>query len=135
MFATSEKDMLTHLEQGDVADTIASYFDQSNSKIKPSTKSKLSLHDVDDFLEGLSGLTKEAEQTSALGGFSVHCTSNDLKMVIRLIKGDLRMGSGAKPVLEALHKDAYEAFNASRNVEAVVKQVLVLREELGRSGH
>jgi len=132
VFATSEKDMLTHLEQGDVADTIATYFDQSNSKIQPSTKSKLSLHDVDDFLEGLSGLTKEAEQTSALGGFSVHCTSNDLKMVIRLIKGDLRMGSGAKPVLEALHKDAYEAFNASRNVEAVVKQVLVLREELGR---
>ena len=52
-------------------------------------------------------------------------------MVIRLVKGDLRMGSGAKPVLEALHKDAYEAFNASRNIEAVVKQVLVLRHEWG----
>ena len=100
-------------------------------QVKPSSKAKLSLHDVDAFLHRLSGLTREAEQTSALGGFAVHCTSNDLKMVIRLVKGDLRMGSGAKPVLEALHKDAYEAFNASRNIEAVVKQVLVLRQECG----
>ena len=86
------------------------------------------MQDVDGFLDKLTGITKEGDQTSALGGFAVHCTSNDLKMVIRLIKGDLRMGSGAKPVLESLHKEAYEAFNASRNVEAVIARIQALRQ-------
>ena len=34
VFATSEKDMLVHLEQGDVADTVATYFEQSSSKVR-----------------------------------------------------------------------------------------------------
>lgn len=54
------------------------------------------------------------------------CTANDLKMLVRLIKGDLRIQAGAKHILEALHKDAYEAFNSSRNIERVIEKVLKL---------
>ena len=129
IFATNEKEMLTHLEQGDVADTVATFFDKSSSKVQPSKSSKLTLKDVDQFLDKLTALTREGDQVSALGGFAAHCTSNDLKMLIRLIKGDLRMGSGAKPVLESLHKEAYEAFNASRNIEGVIAQILEHRKQ------
>ena len=57
------------------------------------------------------------------------CTVNDLRMLVRLIKHDLRIGAGAKPVLEGLHRDAYEAFNSSRNVVGVIDRVLELRKQ------
>lgn len=53
--------MLESLEQGDVAETIREYFEKSE-KIKPSTKSKLSIQDVDNFLDYLTRLTREEDQ-------------------------------------------------------------------------
>ena len=36
--------------------------------------------------------------------------------------------AGAKHILEALHKDAYEAFNSFRNIEKVMDKILELRK-------
>ena len=78
---------------GDVAETITRFFDESDA-ISRASKSKLTLYDIDTFLSKLSTLTKADEQTMLLGNMSKKCTSNDLKMTIRLIKGDLRMNAG-----------------------------------------
>ena len=56
------------------------------------------------------------------------CTAEDLKMFIRLLKGDLRIQSGPKHILEALHPDAHEAFNSSRNIDKVIERIIELRE-------
>ena len=33
--------------------------------------------------------------------------------------------AGAKHILDGVHPDAYEAFNSSRNIEAVVEKVIL----------
>ena len=43
------------------------------------------------------------------------------------LKGDLKIQAGAKHVLDALHPDAHEAFNSSRNIEKVLDKVVELR--------
>ena len=127
IFEADEDNMLEDLEKGDVAETIAAFYETSEN-VKAATKSKLTMYDVDDFLENLSSKTREDEQIGALRKFMTKCTVNDLKMVIRLIKADLRMNAGAKHVLDALHKDAHDAFNSSRNIESVVQQIIELRK-------
>ena len=121
-----EEDMLEDLEAGDVAETIEKFF-QRSKKISPVPKSILTVHDTDDFLEKLSKLTKEDEQQYELTKIAKKCTGNDLKIIIRLIKHDLRIQAGAKHILDGLHKDAYDAFNSSRNIVGVLDRVLELR--------
>lgn len=129
IFITDESEMLTDLEQGDVAETISKFFEDSQSKkVQPAKKATLTIHQVDDFLDSLTALTKEEDQFQALSAMATKCTINDLKMVIRLIKGDLRMTAGAKHILDALHPEAHEAFNSSRQVGKVVAKILELRE-------
>nr|XP_018909326.1 PREDICTED: DNA ligase 3 isoform X2 [Bemisia tabaci] len=123
LFGADQDEMLEDLEQGDIAETIKNFFDRSQ-KLKPAKKSLLTLQDVDNFLERLTMLTKEEDQMAHFKQIAVKCTSNDLKMVIRLIKGDLRINAGAKPILTAIHEDAYQAFQANQDIEAVVKEAL-----------
>ncbi|RZC37982.1 DNA ligase A M domain containing protein [Asbolus verrucosus] len=115
--------MLEHLEQGDVSETIQEFFEKSR-KFKPAKKSTLTLQEVDEFLEELSSLTKEDEQMNHLKIFAAKCTGNDLKVVIRLIKHDLRMNAGAKHVLDGVHPDAYQAFQSSRDIKTVITRCL-----------
>ncbi|XP_033618788.1 DNA ligase 3 isoform X5 [Fukomys damarensis] len=93
-------------------------------------KSLLTIQEVDEFLLQLSRLTKEDEQQQALQDIASRCTANDLKCIIRLIKHDLKMNSGAKHVLDALDPNAYEAFKASRNLQDVVERVLQNEQEV-----
>lgn len=111
-------EMIEDLEQGDVAETVRIFFEQHGT---PSSKSKLTLQQVDAYLERLSKLTREDDQEELLRNLSARCTGNDLKMIVRLIKHDIRINSGPKHILEALHPDAYQAFQASRNLEEVVR--------------
>lgn len=127
IFKTKESEMLTDLEQGDVAETIAKFFEDSNN-VTPCKKATLTIQNVDQFLQSLAKLTKEDDQFAALFDLTKQCTSNDLKMTIRLIKGDLRMTAGAKHILDALHKDAHEAFNSSRQINTVLDKIVELRE-------
>nr|XP_024219376.1 DNA ligase 3 [Halyomorpha halys] len=122
IFLTDQDEMLEDLEQGDIAETIKVFFEKS-SKVKPSQKSTLTLHDVDQFLEYLSKLTREEDQINHFNKIIPRCTSNDLKAIIRLLRHDLRINAGAKHILDAVHEDAYEAFQASRDINAILEKV------------
>ena len=126
IFGTCEEEMVEDLSEGDVAETVGKFFEQSRKLVAPK-KSDLTLHDVDDYLEELSKLTKEDEQQEKLAKVTRRCTVNDLKMFIRLMKGDLRIQAGAKHILDGVHPEAYEAFNTTRNIVAVVDKVIEVR--------
>uniref|UniRef100_A0A4X2LDQ5 DNA ligase n=1 Tax=Vombatus ursinus TaxID=29139 RepID=A0A4X2LDQ5_VOMUR len=128
IFKCSQDDMIRDLEQGDVSETVRVFFEQSRS-FPPAAKSLLTIQEVDEFLLQLSKLTKEDEQQNVLQSIASRCTANDLKCIIRLIKHDLKMNSGAKHVLDALDPNAYEAFKASRNLQDVVERVLANQQE------
>ncbi|BFZ23274.1 hypothetical protein BsWGS_26312 [Bradybaena similaris] len=122
IFGTNLQRMVADLDQGDVAETIRWAFDESKV-LKPQKKSDLSLKEVDAYLDELSQMSKEEDQQKVLTKVAKRCTSNDLKMFVRLIKHDLRINSGAKHILDGLDPNAYAAFQASRNLRDVVERV------------
>nr|KAG5691523.1 hypothetical protein BaRGS_017736 [Batillaria attramentaria] len=95
IFGTDLQEMVDDLDQGDVAETVKVAFEKSQL-LTPPKKSTLSLQEVDALLTKLSQFTKEDDQQRVLTKIAVKCTANDLKMVIRLIKHDLRINAGAK---------------------------------------
>ncbi|XP_053341540.1 DNA ligase 3 [Clarias gariepinus] len=119
----NQDEMVRDLEQGDVSETVRMFFDASKS-FPPSTKSLLTIQEVDASLNRLAQLTKEDEQQAELEAIAKKCTGNDLKCYIRLVKHDLKINSGAKHVLDALDPNAYDAFKASRNLGDVIDRVL-----------
>lgn len=121
MFNTNQSEMLEHLEQGDIAETIQHFFELSK-RIKPTSKSTLTIGEVDEFLEELSQLTKEDEQIEHFEKIAPKCTANDLKIIIRLIRHDLRMNAGAKHILQGVHPDAYEVYQSSRDLDTVISR-------------
>ncbi|GBP14778.1 DNA ligase 3 [Eumeta japonica] len=123
IFDTDQDDMLSHLEQGDVSETIRYFFNKSKS-IQPFSKSVLTIQDVENFLSDLSKLTKEDEQIYHFKKIVKQCTLNDLKTIIRLIKADLRITAGPKHILEGLHPDAYDVFQTSQDLDMVLNRVL-----------
>ncbi|XP_023939121.2 DNA ligase 3 [Bicyclus anynana] len=123
IFRIDHDDMLTHLEQGDVADTIQHFFTKSQA-FKPASESTLTIHNIEDFLADLSKLTKEEEQIYHFKKIVKKCTLEDLKMLIRLIKGDLRINAGPKHILEGVHPDAYSVFQTSRDLDMMLNRVL-----------
>lgn len=118
-----ESSMLEDLEQGDIGETISSFFSKSDA-LRPNIKSVITIQEVEKFLAKLSTMTKEVEQMNHFKSFIVRCTENDLKMIIRLIKHDLRINAGPKHILEAIDKDAYTAFQVSNDLEAVIQRCL-----------
>ncbi|XP_075237081.1 DNA ligase 3 isoform X2 [Lycorma delicatula] len=123
LFVEDQDEMLEDLEKGDVAETVRVYFEKSTTCI-PLKKSSLTVQEVDEFLEYLSKLTREEEQLNHFKKISSKCTSNDLKMIVRLVKHDLRINAGAKHILEAVHPDAYAAFQASRDITSVINRIM-----------
>lgn len=129
IFDTDLDDMMEDLEQGDVSETVFKFFEDSEG-CPPCKKSTLTIHDVDHKLDTLQGLTREDDQEAVLRSIAKKSTANDLKAIIRLIKGDLRITAGAKHILDALHPSAHEAFKASRDLEDVISRI----EEQKKSG-
>ncbi|CAJ0967636.1 unnamed protein product [Ranitomeya imitator] len=128
VFNCNQEEMVRDLEQGDVSETVRIFFEDSKT-FPPAAKSLLTIHEVDEMLNQLSKMTKEEDQQKVLEDIARRCTSNDLKCIIRLIKHDLKMNSGAKHVLDALDPNAYDAFKASRNLGDVVERVLRNRQQ------
>ncbi|KAF2365283.1 DNA ligase ATP-dependent [Trinorchestia longiramus] len=122
VFMTNQEEMLEDLENGDIAETVRIFFEESRH-VQPSSKSGVTLPMVDAWLSKLEGMSKEEEQIAHLSTVAAQCTSNDLKMVVRLIKADLRINAGAKHILDGIHPDAYSAFQTTRNISAVLQQV------------
>ncbi|XP_043252498.1 DNA ligase 3 [Colletes gigas] len=118
-----EDEMLEHLDKGDVSETIRLFYEKS-VVYKPPHRSLLTIQEVDEFLNKLSFLTKEDEQTQHFRSIISRCTANDLKMIIRLIKHDLRINAGPKHILGAVHEDAYRAFQTSRDLNSVIERCL-----------
>eukprot|EP00050_Salpingoeca_kvevrii_P020889 m.103651 g.103651 ORF g.103651 m.103651 type:complete len:1100 (+) comp9072_c0_seq1:161-3460(+) len=116
-------DLMTDLENGDCPETCRKAFEDSTTSIKAQVKSSLSINDVDEFLSRMTGLTKLEDQEREFRMVLKHCTGNDLKYIIRLMKHDLRMNAGPKHILGALDPDAYEAFQASNDLEDVITRV------------
>ncbi|XP_078617244.1 DNA ligase 3-like isoform X1 [Branchiostoma floridae x Branchiostoma japonicum] len=123
IFGVNLADMLTDLELGDVSETVRKFFEESE-RCLPAKKSKLTIQEVDESLEILAQMTKEDDQMRELNKIAKKCTANDLKVVVRLIKHDLRINAGAKHILEGLDPNAYPAFQASRNLADVVERVV-----------
>ncbi|KAM6983889.1 DNA ligase 3 isoform 2-T2 [Tautogolabrus adspersus] len=128
IFRCNQDDMVRDLEQGDVSETVRMFFEDSKS-FPAASKSLLTIQEVDTTLTRLAQLTKEDEQQTELEDIAKKCTSNDLKCIIRLIKHDLKMNSGAKHVLDAVDPNAYDAFKASRNLGDVIERVLRNQQE------
>jgi len=122
IFQADVEDMMEDLEQGDVSETVFKYF-QLNKVSPPIKKSSLTVHDVDEFLDSLSKLSREDEQVQALRSIVKLCTGNDLKTIVRLIKGDLKITAGPKHILDALDPNAHEAFKASRDLKDVIERI------------
>ncbi|KZC14850.1 PREDICTED: DNA ligase 3 [Dufourea novaeangliae] len=118
-----EDEMLEHLEKGDVAETIRVFFEKS-VVVQPARKSVLTVQEVDQFLEDLTCLTKEDEQILHFRSIVSRCTSDDLRMIVRLIKHDLRINAGPKNILAAVDNDAYKAFQTSRDLVTVLERCL-----------
>ncbi|XP_055848015.1 DNA ligase 3, partial [Episyrphus balteatus] len=121
IFRTNEKDMLIDLEQGDVSETIRKYFESSKG-ISPSAKSTLTLAQVEETLINLTNSGKEDYQIDIFSKLCKKATPEDLKMLIRLIKQDLKINAKARHVLDAFGPDAYPAYQSSRDLDAVVDQ-------------
>lgn len=120
VFDINEKTILNYVEdQNDIGLAIQHFFEKSK-KYKPARKSTLTLHEVDEFLETLTNLQKKDDQFQHFKSFIEKCTGNDLKVIIRLIKHDLRMNAGTKHVLEALHPNAYILFQSCRDIRTVI---------------
>lgn len=121
IFSLKHDDLLQDLHAGDVSETIASFFKKSKA-VKPVNESLLTLTDIDDFLEKLVPKTREEEQVQHFEALCKKCTTEDIRTVIRLIKKDLKMNCREKHVLAALHDDAYDSFQKSRNLSFIIKQ-------------
>ncbi|KAI0232597.1 hypothetical protein LSAT2_017077 [Lamellibrachia satsuma] len=126
VLGTSQKDMVENLEQGDVAETVKIFFEKSHN-CPPQKKSVLSIQEADWMLMNLSQYAKEDDQQRVLTQMAARSTANDLKMLVRLIKHDLRINAGAKHILDGLDPKAYQAFQASRNLQDVVDRVTEIR--------
>ena len=113
IFGTDEEEMVDDLSEGDVAETIGKFYEQSKTVVPPK-KSELGLHQVDAFLQQLAGMTKEEEQQHLLARVTRLATVNDLKMFVRIMK------SGAKHIIDGVHPDAFDYFNSSRNLGFVI---------------
>lgn len=126
IFECDQSNMKIFLEEEDVAETIESFFKQS-ARATPAKHSNLSIQQVSEFLEKLSTITKEEEQIEHFMSIIPKCTTFDLKMLIRLITGDLRINAGTKHILEGVHPDAYTMFQTSRDLAMVLAKVTTKR--------
>eukprot|EP00794_Sanderia_malayensis_P006365 gene6365-7097_t len=132
VFETDCDDMVEDLERGNVSETVTEFYKKSNG-ILPCKQSKLTLAEVDEFLNQLAAETKEDDQLRVLKKISTKCTAEDLKFIVRLIKHDLRMNTGAKHVLDALDVNAYAAYQACSNLKDVIAK-LTKRSDVVVSG-
>lgn len=104
---------------GDVSVTIRKFFEKS---CESDRKSQLSNQDVDKWLDKLTELTKEEDQQQHLSRIANRTTPLELQYVLRLIKKDLRFNAGAKHILEGIKIGAYEAYQNSRDLKAVIEK-------------
>lgn len=123
LFDTDLDEMNDHLNKGDVSETVRHYFKKSDG-VKPASDSSLTCAEIDSYLDDLSKLSKESDQTKFLSKVTKRMTPYDLRMFVRLIKKDLRIDAGQKVILESISPNAYQAYQASRDLKDVIERGL-----------
>lgn len=121
IFGLKHEDLLKDLYAGDVSETISKFF-ESSRLVKPADKSSMTVMEVDNFLDELSTRTLENEQIEIFEEICKKCTTDDIRTIIRLIKKDLKMNCRERHVLDAIHHDAYESFQKSRDLKKIIQQ-------------
>lgn len=71
IFGASLGKMLAHLEQGDASETLKRFFEKSGQSRK---RSRVTLKQVDDFLDELTKVTKRDDQSRVLSNFVENLT-------------------------------------------------------------
>lgn len=123
IFDTDLDDMNEHLNKGDVSETVRHYFKKSE-RVKPTSKSELTCEEIDGYLDELTGLSKEADQVKFLGKVTRRMSLLDVRTFVRLIKKDLRIDAGTKVILDSISPNAYQAYQASRDLKDVINRGL-----------
>ncbi|KAL5108773.1 DNA ligase 3 [Taenia crassiceps] len=124
IFDIDREIMLEDLEKGDVGATLYTFFQKSDA-VRPLTKSKVSLKEVDGWLDELSNASGDSDRITILRKCTKLCTAEDFLVFIRLIKKDLRIDVGSKQVLDALGPQAYSAFQTSQNLDIIVEKARI----------
>ncbi|EGD81001.1 ligase III [Salpingoeca rosetta] len=114
--------MTADLDKGDCPETCATFF-AKNKRIPPKEKSTLTLAEVENFLRRMEGLTTIDAQTAEFRKLLPKCTVNDVRFILRSMKHDLRTFAGPKHILSALHPRAYEAWQASHSLKALINRI------------
>ncbi|XP_048251002.1 DNA ligase 3-like [Haliotis rufescens] len=122
IFGTNQKAMEEDLDQGDVSRTVKVCFEKSKN-VTPLKESMVSLREINGLLTSLSQSTTEEGMLKMLSKIIKRCTSDDLMMVVRVIKHDLGINAKEKHLLNGLHPNAYQAFQISEDLKHVVKRV------------
>lgn len=123
IFRTNLNEMIEHLNKGDVSETINYYFKRSNGvKSSPSDSSQLTCAQIDSYLNELTELSKDNDLVNYLTSIVSKMTPLDLRMFVRLIKKDLKIDAGLKIVLDSISPNAYQAYQASRDLMDVIKR-------------
>ncbi len=129
-----EKMMVTLFnKKGDIAKTLRIYFRLSNN-VQPARRSNLTLEDLDKYLEELSDATTEDGQIEILSQITSKCTLNELEMVIRLIKKDLRTNLVIKSVLNAMAINGYNCFGMSGDLDDIILRAQKVIKTDGKPG-
>lgn len=121
IFGLKHDDLLKDLQAGDVSETISKFF-ESSRHIKPIDNSSLTVMDIDKFLDDLSTRTLENDQIEIFEEICKKSTTDDIRTLIRLIKKDLKMNCRERHVLDAIHHEAYESFQKSRDLNNIIQQ-------------
>jgi len=122
VLGTDHEQMLRHLDKGDASETCKVFLMESGSD---STRSFVTLKQVDAFLDRLTTVRKQGEQVEVFEKFVMNkLTGKDMKFIARLIDKDLKLYAGIRYLLPALHPQAYDAFLLSNNVKDIVDQVV-----------
>lgn len=87
--------MIEDAEKGDIAMTLYKFFQKSYEK-KAQKISKISLKQVDKWLDDLSKASGDDARIAVLTKSAKQCTAKDFLVFIRLVKRDLRINAGSK---------------------------------------
>ncbi|EGC32964.1 hypothetical protein DICPUDRAFT_81260 [Dictyostelium purpureum] len=113
-------DMIADLDNGDFTETCKKFYIEYG---KYPEKSTLTLKQVDDFLDSLTLSGKFDEQVKIISSLLKKCTPQDFRLICRIIDSDLKINTGAKFFLDALHPNAYDAYKKANNLHGVIEKI------------
>eukprot|EP01132_Coremiostelium_polycephalum_P009372 gene9372-11513_t len=113
-------EMISDLDNGDFTETAKTFYEQYGDH---PTRSTLTLKQVDDFLDKLTTVSKFDDQVSVIKQILKYCIPIDWRLICRIIDSDLKINTGAKFFLDALHPQAYDFFKKANNLKLLIEKI------------